>query len=122
MRILRNFLMLLVVLLVIGAVVLATCPAEYAYRFVADRLGAVKMGGISGSIWQGHAASVQVFGQPIGALDWRLEAAPLLGREVMAHVRLSGAEVTAAGIVDRAPDGTVSVREATFRLPARMAE
>jgi|SRR6185312_13778789 len=122
MRILRNVVMVLIVLLVIGAVIVATCPAEYAYRFVADRLGVVKLGGIAGSIWQGHASTVQVFGQPIGAVDWQLEAAPLLSREVMAHVRLSGAEVTAAGIVQRTPDGTISVREATFRVPARMAE
>ena len=122
MRLLRNVLMLVLVLLVIGAVVLATCPAEYAYRLVADRLGVIKLGGISGSIWQGHAASVQAFGQPLGALDWQLEAAPLLGREVIAHLRLTGADVTAAGRVERAPDGTITLRETTFRVPARMAE
>lgn len=122
MRILRNVVMVLVVLLVIGAVVVATCPAEYAYRLVADRLGVVRLGGLSGSIWQGHASSVQVFGQPLGAVDWQLEAAPLLGREVMAHVRLSGAEITANGTIDRTPDSTLSVREVTFRVPARLAE
>jgi len=122
MRILRNLLMLLVVLLVIAAVVVATCPAEYAYRLIADRLGVLKLSGISGNIWQGHASSATVFGRPIGAVDWQLEAAPLLSREVMARVNLSGGEITAAGVVDRTSDGTLSVRDATFRVPARLAE
>jgi len=122
MRLLRNLFLLLIVLLVIAGVVLVTCPAEYAYRLVADRLGVVRLGGISGSIWQGHASSVQAFGQALGALDWQLEAAPLLSRELMAHVRLSGGDISAAGIVDRTADGVIALRDATFRVPARMAE
>jgi general secretion pathway protein N len=121
MKFLRNLLVFLVVLLVIAGVVALTCPAEYAYGLVADRLGAFKLAGISGSIWDGHAARAQVLGQELGALGWHLEAAPLLNREVMAHVDLSGGQVTAAGIVDRAADGTISVRDATFRIPASMA-
>ena len=62
----------LIVLLVIAGVVAATCPAEYAYRLIADRLGVVKLAGISGSIWEGHASRTQVFGQELGALGWRL--------------------------------------------------
>src|SRR5262245_6713390 len=122
MRILRNLLMLLVLLLVIGGVVLATLPADYAYRMVADRLGVVRLGGVSGSIWQGHAASVTAFNQPLGALDWQLEAAPLLGREVMAHLRLAGGEINADGTLDRTSDGLITLRETQFSLPASLAE
>jgi general secretion pathway protein N len=121
MRILRNLFMLLIVLLVIAGVVVATCPADYAYRLVADRLGVLKLGGISGSLWTGHATSTQVFGQELGAVDWQLEAAPLLSGEVMTHVRLAGTDITASGILDRTSDGTISVRETTFRVPARFA-
>jgi general secretion pathway protein N len=121
MRIVRNLFLLLLVLLVVAGVVAATCPADYAYRMVADRLGALKLGGVSGSLWQGHAASTQLFGQELGALDWQLEPAPLLGGEVMAHVRLAGTDISAAGILDRTSDGTINVRDATFRVPARFA-
>ena len=122
MRLLRNLLLLLIVLVVIAGVVLATCPAEYAYRLVAGRLGVVKLSGITGSIWQGHATSAQVMGQQLGALDWQLEAAPLLAREVMAHVRVSGGEISADGTVERKPDGSLVLRDATFHLPAHLAE
>jgi hypothetical protein len=121
MKFLRNLLLFLIVLLVIAGVVAATCPAEYAYRLVADRLGVVSLAGISGSIWEGHATRTQVFGQDLGALGWRLEAAPLLSREVMAHIDLSGGEVTATGLVHRTADGTINVRDATFHMPASMA-
>ncbi|MDR3389158.1 MAG: type II secretion system protein N [Rudaea sp.] len=121
MKLFRSLILIVVVLLVIAAVVAATCPAEYAYRLVADRLGAVKLSGISGSVWNGHAASAQVFGQELGALDWQLHAAPLLGGELLAHVDLNGGDVTAAGTVDRNVGGTISVRDATFHMPAHMA-
>jgi hypothetical protein len=121
MKFLRNLLLILIVLLVIAGVVAATCPAEYAYRLVADRLGVVKLSDISGSIWEGHSARTQVLGQELGALGWRLQAAPLLSREVMAHVDLSGGDVTASGLIDRTADGTINVRETTFHMPASMA-
>ena len=121
MTILRNIVMFLVVLLVIGGVVAATCPAEYAYRLVSDRLGVVKLADISGSIWDGHASRTQVFGQELGTLGWHLQAAPLLSREVIARIDLSGGDVTAQGLVDRTADGTISVRDATFHMPASMA-
>jgi general secretion pathway protein N len=121
MKLFRNLILIVIILLVIAGVVAVTCPADYAYRLVADRLGALKLGGISGSIWNGHAASAQVFGQELGALDWQLQAAPLLSRELVAHVDLNGGAVKATGIVDRGADGTISVRDATFQMPARMA-
>jgi general secretion pathway protein N len=121
MKLFRNLILIVIILLVIAGVVAVTCPADYAYRLVANRLGALKLGGVSGSIWNGHAASAQVFGQELGALDWQLQAAPLLSRELIAHVDLNGGAVKATGIVDRGADGTISVRDATFQMPARMA-
>lgn len=117
----RNLVLTLIVLLVIAGVVAATCPAQYAYRFFADRLGAVKLAGISGSVWNGHALRIQVFDQELGALNWHLQAAPLLDRELIAHIDLSGGEVAAAGVVERSADGTISMRDATFHFPASMA-
>jgi general secretion pathway protein N len=121
MRILRILFISCIVLLAVAAAVAATCPADYAYRLVADRLGVVKLGGVSGSLWTGHAASAQVFGQELGALDWHLEAAPMLGLELKAQVALSGGDVVASGTIDRGADGTIQVSDAIFSLPARLA-
>jgi len=122
MKIVRRLLFVLIALVVIGGVVLATLPAEYAYRMIADRLGVVRLSGISGTIWQGHASAVTAFNQPLGALDWQLEATPLLGREVLAHLRLSGGEVNADGTLDRGADGTIMLRQTQFNFPASLAE
>ncbi|HZP66230.1 MAG TPA: type II secretion system protein N [Rudaea sp.] len=120
MKFLRRLILVLLALLVVAVVVAATCPAEYAYRLVADRLGALKLLGVSGSIWQGHATSAQVFGQDVGALDWRVDVAPLFVGEVTAHLALRGGEVTANGVVDRMRDGSIVVRDTDFAFPARL--
>jgi hypothetical protein len=121
MKLLRRLLLLLIVLLVVAGVVAATCPANFAYRFAADRLGALRLSGISGSIWRGHAGSTQLFGQELGALDWQLEAAPLLNLDVLAHITLGGGEITASGIVEHTSDAAIHVRDASFQLPAHLA-
>ena len=121
MRHLRRFILFLIALLVVAVVVVATCPAQFAYRLAEDRLGAVRLGGISGSVWQGHAGSVQVFGVELGALDWQLQAAPLLHGTAAAHLSLAGGEISAAGDVARGLDGAIDISHATVHAPARLA-
>jgi len=118
---LRRFILFLIALLTIAAVVAITCPAQFAYRFVADRLGAIKLAGLSGSIWQGHAASTQVFGTELGALDWQLQAASLPHGEVAAHLTLGGGSISASGDVTGGLDGATQVSNATIRAPAQFA-
>jgi len=120
-RYLRRFILFLITLLAIAAVVAITCPAQFAYRFVADRLGAVQLAGLSGSIWQGHAASTQLFGMELGTLDWRLQAAPLLHGEAAAHLTLGGGAITASGDVTRHFDGAMQIGSATIQVPAQFA-
>ncbi len=121
MNFLRKLVLLLIVLVVIAVVVAVTCPAEFAYRLLGDRLGVLRLAGISGSLWHGQASSTQVFDQELGALDWQLDAAALLELELRAQLSLSGGDVTAAGIATRNPDGTIAVRDASFAFPARLA-
>lgn len=121
MKPLRRFFLFLVAVLVIAVIVVATCPAQFAYRLIVDRLGAVKLGGISGSIWQGHAASVQIFGTEVGALEWQLQKVPVLQGTLVAHLVLSGGDIGASGAIERAFDGTIEVRDLTFHAPARVA-
>ena len=118
---LRRFILFLVALLAIAVVVVVTCPAQFAYRFVADRLGAVKLAGLSGSIWQGHASSAQVLGVELGAVDWELQAAPLLHAVAAVHLTLSGGTISASGDVMSGSDGAIQVGNATMRAPAQFA-
>jgi len=121
MKHLRRLFFVVVVLLVVASVIAITCPAEFAYRLLADRLGAVKLSGISGSIWQGHAGSVQVFGTPLGALDWQLQAAPLLHGIAAAHLTLSGGEITASGDLAAGSGDAIDISNATLHAPAHIA-
>lgn len=121
MKLLRRLIFVLVLLLAVAIVVAITCPAEFAYRFIEDRLGAVKLSGISGSIWQGHASGVQVFATPLGALDWELRVAPLLHGEAVAHLTLSGGEITAAGTVASSSADAIEITDAAVQAPAHVA-
>jgi hypothetical protein len=81
----------------------------------------VKLAGISGGIWQGHASGMQLFGTELGALDWRLQVMPLLHGAVVSHLVLSGGDIGASGQVERAFDGVIDVRDLTLHAPARIA-
>jgi hypothetical protein len=121
MKHLRRFLLFLVAILVIAVVIAITCPAQFAYSLIADRLGAVRLGGVGGSVWDGHASSMQVFGTELGALDWQLQAMPLLHGTAVAHLVLGGGETTASADVEHDLDGVTQVRGATIRAPAHIA-
>lgn len=121
MRYLRRIFFFLIFVLVVAIVVAVTCPAQFAYNLVADRLGALRLGGISGGVWQGRASSVQMFGTELGALDWQLQPAPMLHGAIAAHLALNGGEIAAAADVERAFSGAVDVQNVSIRAPARLA-
>jgi hypothetical protein len=120
MKILRATLLAVVALAAIAGVVAWTCPADLAYRFVADSIAPVRLRDLSGTVWEGHAGGVDVFGVDLGSIDWNLQAAPLLHGEMVAQITLAGAIATGGGVVDRA-GGQTSLRDATLRLPAHFA-
>ena len=121
MKHLRRFILFLIAVLAVGVIVAVTCPAQFAYRLVGDRLGAVRLAGISGSLWQGHASSTQLFGAELGALDWQLQVAPFLHGAAVAHLSVSGGDIDASGEVERAFDGVIDARDVTLHAPARIA-
>ena len=121
MKGLRRFILFLVVLLAVAAVVIATCPASVAWRFVAARAGALKLDGLSGTIWNGHAGSVVLFGDELGALDWRVAPLSLMRGVVAAQLDVHGGDVTGKGAIERESDGSLRVSSAVIRLPARLA-
>jgi hypothetical protein len=121
MSVLRRSLLVLVLLLAVAAVGLATLPAAVAYRWFGDRFGAIRLQGLSGTVWHGHAANLTVFEQALGALDWSLHPWPLLRHSVVADLVLGSGAVGARGRVVVEADGTVRVQDAVFRLPAQLA-
>lgn len=121
MKQLRRFTLLLIVLIALAGIGIATCPASMAWRFLAARAGALKLDGLSGTVWNGHAASASVFDKPLGALDWQLHPLPLLRGVTAAQLDLHGGEVTGSGAVAREADGTLNLDAATIHLPASLA-
>lgn len=121
MKALRRFILFLVALLAVAAIAIATCPASFAWRFVAGRAGAFTLDGVAGTIWNGHAVNASVFGSPLGTLDWHLHPWPLLRGIVAAQLDLHGGQVTGNGTVERTADGALNFSAATLHLPAEMA-
>lgn len=113
-------------LVAVAAIVAAVCvwrmPADVGYRYGARLLGPLALSGVSGTIWDGHADGVSLFGQDLGELDWRARKRPLLGGEFVADVRIKGTEVDLGGELTRHADGSVSAEGLRFRIPAARLE
>lgn len=121
MRHLLRCIRFIIVLIALAGIGIATCPASFAWRFAAARAGALTLDGLSGTVWNGHAASASVLDKPLGALDWQLHPLPLLRGVAAAQLDLHGGEVTGSGAVAREPDGTLNLDAATIHLPASLA-
>ncbi|HXD83382.1 MAG TPA: type II secretion system protein N [Rudaea sp.] len=121
MKHLRRFILCLIVLLAVAAIAIATCPASFAWRLVAGNAGALKLDGLSGTVWNGHAGSASVYGTELGTLDWRLSPLPLLRGAIAAQLDIHGGAVTGNGAVARESDGSLQVTGATIHLPASLA-
>lgn len=96
MRFLRFVGILLVIVLVLGAVLFWTAPAEIAYRFARHRIAAIELQGIKGSVWNGSAERAISFGQDLGRVDWTLEKAPLLRGDYAGTLKITGERLDAS--------------------------
>jgi hypothetical protein len=120
MKIFKWLLVLLALALVMAVIVAWTMPADVAYRYVASRLGPVSLVGVRGTVWDGHADGVSVFGRDLGELDWQVAKAPLLWRNVHADLRIRGADIDTSGMLMRDADGNVRASDVRFRVPASL--
>ena len=121
MKVIRRFVLLLIVLAVVAAVVAWTLPADLALRWFKPNLGPLQLSGVSGTIWEGRAASAAALGKPLGALEWRVEKAPMLFRRVVANLSLGGGPVSASGDATRDADGSILVQNVKFSFPAELS-
>jgi hypothetical protein len=84
------------------------------------RLAPLALHDLSGTIWQGRADAVELFRQNLGALEWRLQPAPLLHGQAIAQLNADRRRITATGQVDRGADGQMSFRDVVVHMPARI--
>jgi hypothetical protein len=120
MRFLKVILLLGVVALIVAGVLLWTLPADVGYRYGARYLGPVALSGLRGTIWDGHADGVSVFGRDLGELDWHAQKAALLRGQYVADLRIQGADVDVAGVLTRSSDGRIAARDLRFSVPAAL--
>jgi len=120
MRVLKILAVLLLLLLLVAVVVLWTLPADVAYRQGAKYLGPVVLSGVRGTLWDGHADGISVFGRDLGEIEWRMPKSALLRGRLAADVRIQGTDVDAAGVVEREDADTLKVRDVRFRFPAAL--
>lgn len=118
MRPLKIVAVVLLLLAAAAALLFWRMPAEFAYRYGTRYLGAVALNGVGGTLWDGHADGVSVFGRDLGEVEWHAQKWPLLGGRFVADLRVKGADVDMAGTLERDDDGTLGVHDMRFSVPA----
>src|SRR6218665_1004843 len=122
MRLLKSLLLLLALAAVAGAIFAWVLPADLALRWLGHKLAPATLTGVRGTVWDGHADGVSLFGRDLGELNWRVDKAPLLRGELVADLHIRGTDIEATGIVTRVAPGDYATRDLRFRLPARLAQ
>jgi general secretion pathway protein N len=122
MRLLRRLFLIVVVVVLLAGIGAWTCPADIAYAWLSGRLGPVTLSDLSGSVWQGHAGSLRVFGRELGTFDWHLQALPLLHGDIVAQVNVNGSDASAQATLTRSADRQIDIRDAAVQLPAAVLE
>lgn len=122
MRLLKSLLLLLVLAGVIGVIFAWVMPADLALRWFGHKVAPATLSGVRGTVWDGHADGISVFGRDLGELNWKIEKAPLLRGQLIADLHIKGTDIEATGIVSRVGPGDYSTRDLRFRLPAKLAQ
>ena len=97
-------------------------PADLAVRWFGARLAPAVMTGVRGTVWDGHADGVSVFGRDLGEVNWRIDKGPLLRGRMVADLHIRGNDIEATGLATRVAPGNYEIRDLRFRLPASLAQ
>jgi general secretion pathway protein N len=122
MKLIRNLLILVVVLVLLAGLVLAFLPARIALDFVGPRIGPVELGEVSGSLWKGQVNPAKVNGESIGTLGWTLHPLSLFGARIDADVTLRGDVYNGSTELSVRRDRSVQVRDLDLRFAAQRLE
>lgn len=99
---------------------LTTFPAAHAYRLLAPHLppaATLSMHAVNGTLWQGRAGTLAVTGNPLGALEWEVQPAPLLRGHLALRARLRLPDGEVAGQIRLTTD-ELALQDMDGRLPA----
>lgn len=113
-----------IVLVVAAALLLALTalfafmPARLALRLAGERLGPLRLEGVSGTLWQGHAAQAWWGPRALGTLGWTLARAPLLAGRAEATFALRGADGLALNGAATRMGEHADLRDVALELPA----
>ncbi len=122
MRVLKWVLLGLVLAVLAAGVYLWHLPADVGYRLAVKRVSSVVLSGIRGTVWDGHADGISVFGNDLGEIDWQLPKWAALSGKPVADVRIKGSHVELAGQVERLGRGWLGAHDLRFSVPASMFE
>ncbi|MGN6519863.1 MAG: type II secretion system protein N [Dokdonella sp.] len=122
MRLLKILLVLVVLVVIVGVACLWRLPADLGYRYGEKYFGPLALTGVRGTIWDGHADGVSLFGNDLGELDWTALKKPLLRGDVVTDIRIKGGDIDIGGLLTRRRDGAVSAEGLRFSVPASRFE
>lgn len=105
-------------LLLALTVLIAFMPARLAQRLAGERLGPLRLAGVSGTLWHGHAAQASWGPRALGALDWTLARAPLLAGRAETTFALRGADGLALDGAATHAGERADLRDVALELPA----
>ncbi len=121
MKILKWLLVLFVLgLLLVGGLV-ALMPAKFVVDRFADRLGPIRLEGVSGTIWRGQAASLGYADQRLGALRWSIHPMALLSQRLDVDLVLEGGEFAGETFASLGA-GSLRLERARLAMDARMLQ
>jgi len=104
---------------------IATFPASLATSFITSNpqlKNQVKITAVSGTIWSGSAANVQISGVNLGALKWQVSALPLLIGEISSYVNFknlssSSSNISGSGTIAMTFGGSLMLDDFSAAFP-----
>lgn len=111
MRILRNALIGVALLVVFATVLLWWLPARWVMPWIEPQLHGLQLQEVHGLLWNGHADEVTTLdGKRLGCLQWQLSRRALLG-QLRLQLAFDGPGLSFSGAAQRLPDGRIEARD-----------
>lgn len=96
----------------------ATFPADRALNAMRDQMPNVYVQGVSGSVWRGHANTLQVKDQSFEQFAWQMRILPLLIGRLQLGFEFDGNGRAGQGVAALSAGGGVGFNDVDVRLPA----
>lgn len=93
-------------------------PAKFALDRLDNRIGPLKVDAVTGTIWNGRAASSVLNGTSLGAVTWKVRPLALLRARLDADLGLDGSEYQGRSFVSFS-GGTLRLRDAQISMDAQ---